>query len=134
MKTSLENTAKFIAAAIVADGRYDEAEEIALAEIAEAMEYDAEALKAAVETEVKVLETSKNVKEYLCIASTEVAEGENNIIFEALLELVLVDGILTSEEVETLLEAAELLAIPQAEAVLMLADMIKEEPETKIEF
>lgn len=136
MRTSLENTAKFIATAIMADGNYDEAEKIALEEIADALEFDASALTAAVETEVNVLSglNEAKKKEYLCIASTEVAENENNIIFEALLEIVLVDGILAAEEVDTLFNVADLLAIPQTEAVLMLADMVKEEPELTIKF
>ena len=135
MKTNNENVAKFLAVAIMADGNYDEAEKIALTEIAEAFELDADALVEAVETEVRTVErlSDAKLKEYLCVASTEVVEGENNFIFEALLELVLADGILASEEVEILLECANLLAIPQSEAVLMLADMVKDEPEMEIQ-
>ena len=136
MKTSLENIAKFIATAIMADGNYDEAEKIALEEIADALEFDANALTASVETEINTLSSLSEAKkkEYLCVASTEVAENENNILFEALLEIVLVDGILAAEEVETLFTMADLLAIPQTDAVLMLADMVKEEPELTIKF
>lgn len=135
MKTNNKNVAKFLAVAIMADGNYDEAEKIALTEIAEAFELDADALVEAVETEVRTVErlSDAKLKEYLCVASTEVVEDENNFIFEALLELVLADGILASEEVEILLECANLLAIPQSEAVLMLADMVKDEPEMEIQ-
>ena len=49
-------------------------------------------------------------------------------------KVILVDGILATGEVETLFMAADLLAIPQTEAVLMLADMVKEEPELQIQF
>lgn len=132
MNTKIDNVAKFMAAAIMADGNYDNAEKIALEEIAEVMEYNTDEFIATVETEIKGLSNDKKLKETLCVASTEVVDGENYVIFESLLELVLVDGILTTSEVENLLEAADLLAIPQAEAVLMLADMVKEEPEMKI--
>ena len=134
MKTNINNIARFLASAIMADGKYDNAETIALEEIADVMEFHPEELIATVETEVKTISglNEKKLKETLCVASTEIAEGENIILFESLLELVLVDGNLTTEEVETLLEAADLLAIPQAEAVLMLADMVKEEPEMNI--
>lgn len=136
MKTSIENVAKFLASAIVADDKFDEAERIALAEIAEALDFDTNNLVASVETEVKALINLNpaKLKEALCVASTEVAEGENNLIFEALLEMVLVDGVLTAQEVDILLETADLLAIAQSDAVLMLADMVKEESELKIEF
>ena len=132
MNTRIDNVAKFMAAAIMADGNYDNAEKIALEEIAEVMEFNTDEFIANVETEIKGLSNDKKLKETLCVASTEVTDGENYIIFESLLELVLVDGILSSSEVEQLLEAADLLAIPQAEAVLMLADMVKEEPEMNI--
>lgn len=136
MKTNIENVAKFCAAAIIADGNYDEAEKIALQEIAEALEFDADALTASVETEVNILENLNDTKkkEYLCVASTEIAEDENNVVFESLLEIVLVDGVLSAIEVDTLFEVADLLAIPQSDAVLMLADMVKEEPELQIKF
>lgn len=136
MKTNIENIAKFIAAAIMADGKYDEAEKIAIEEIADALEFDANALICAIETEVNTIEKLSDAKrkEYLCVASTEVAEGENNLIYEALLEMVLVDGILAADEVDTLFQIADLLAIPQTEAVLLLADMVKEEPELQIKF
>ncbi len=136
MNTKIDNVAKFLASAIMSDGKYDNAEKIALEEIAEVMEYNAQELIASVETEVKTLSTLKEakLKEALCVASTEVAEKENIIIFEALLELVLVDGVLTAEEVNILLELADLLAIAPADAILMLADMVKDEPELKIEF
>ena len=132
MNTKIENVAKFMAAAIIADGNYDNAEKIALEEIAEVMEFNSDEFIANVETEIKGLSNDKKLKETLRAASTEVSEGENYVIFESLLELVLVDGILSGSEVEQLLEAADLLAIPQAEAVLMLADMVKEEPEMNI--
>ena len=48
MKTSLENIAAIIAAAIWADGVYDPAEEITVEEIAEALELDEAKFKEAV--------------------------------------------------------------------------------------
>ena len=136
MKTSIENISKFIAIAIMADGKYDEAEKIALEEIADAFGFKADALISSVETEINTIAKLSEVKmkEYLCIASTEVADNENNLIIEALLEIVLVDGVLAADEVNTLFTVADLLAIPQTDAVLMLADMVKEEPELSIKF
>ena len=61
MKTSLENIAAIIAAAIWADGVYDPAEEITVEEIAEALELDEAKFKEAVNKCVKGLNgLSKN--------------------------------------------------------------------------
>ena len=134
MKTSIENIATFLAATIMADGNYDEAEKIALGEIAEAFELKEDALINAVDTEIAVQEkmSDKNLKEHLCVASTSVEGDENMYIFEAVLEIILVDGILTADEVDIMFYIADLLAISQSDAVLMLADMVKEEPELEI--
>ena len=134
MKTSIENIATFLAAAIMADGKYDEAEKIALGEIAEAFELKEDELVNAVDAEIanQGKLTVKNLKEHLCVASTNVDGEENMYIFEAVLELILVDGVLTAEEVDVMFSVADVLAISQADAVLMLADMVKEEPELEI--
>ncbi|MBO7054237.1 MAG: TerB family tellurite resistance protein [Bacteroidales bacterium] len=134
MKTSIDNIATFLAATIMADGNYDEAEKIALGEIAEAFELKEDALINAVDTEIAVQEklSDKSLKEHLCVASTSVEGDENMYIFEAVLEIILVDGILTADEVDIMFYIADLLAISQSDAVLMLADMVKEEPELEI--
>lgn len=134
MKTSIENIATFLAATIMADGNYDEAEKIALGEIAEAFGVKEDALINAVDAEIVGQEkmSDKNLKEHLCVASTSVEGDENMYIFEAVLEIILVDGILTADEVDIMFYIADLLAISQSDAVLMLADMVKEEPELEI--
>ena len=53
MNTRIDNVAKFMAAAIMADGNYDNAEKIALEEIAEVMEFNTDEFIANVETEIK---------------------------------------------------------------------------------
>ncbi|MBR5984463.1 MAG: TerB family tellurite resistance protein [Bacteroidales bacterium] len=134
MKTSIENIATFLAAAIMADGKYDEAEKIALGEIAEAFELKEEELINAVDAEIANQEklADKKLKEHLCVASTFVEGEENMYIFEAALELILVDGVLTADEVNVMFDVADVLAISQSDAVLMLADMAKEEPELEV--
>ena len=73
MKTSLENIAAIIAAAIWADGVYDPAEEITVEEIAEALELDEAKFKAAVNKCVKGLnglsENQANARDRNCIRS-----------------------------------------------------------------
>lgn len=57
MKTNIKNLAAFLATAIWADGEYDEAEKVALSEIAEALEVNEEELVA--ETEAAQAELDK---------------------------------------------------------------------------
>lgn len=135
MKTELNKVAAFIATAIWADGEYDEAEKVTVAEIADALDFNEEEFSAAVDKcieEVKPMD-DEAVNQYLINAAVDIDEEDANIIFEAALEIVLVDGVLSPDEVTNLLSMADALGIETEQAVLMLADMVKEEPELKIE-
>ena len=47
--------------------------------------------------------------------------------------MVIVDGVLGEEEVGNVLSIASALGVDDARAVLMLADLVKEEPELQVE-
>ena len=136
MKTDIKTIASFIATAIWADGVYDEAEKIAVSEIGDALEFDenefCEAVLAAVE-EIKDLDEDA-ANDYLQKAADAVDDEEIGIVLEAALEIVLADGILSEEEVAELLAMATALGISDEMAILMLSDMVKEEPELTISF
>ena len=55
------------------------------------------------------------------------------MLLQAVLQVVIVDGILGEEEVDNILSIASALGIDDARAVLMLADLVKEESELQIE-
>lgn len=134
MKTSIENIAAVIAAAIWADGVYDPAEEITVEEIAEALELDEEAFKAAVDKQVKALEkmSANQANAALKDAAEAVDDEEIGIVFEAAMQMLLADSELSRAEVSNLLVIAEALGIEDEDAILMLADMVKTEPELTI--
>ena len=136
MKTNIKNLAAFLATAIWADGEYDEAEKVALSEIAEALEVNEEELVA--ETEAAQAELDKmdeeEVFQYLINNGAEVAEDEAAQVYLAAMQIVTVDGVLGVEEVDNLLAIASALGLDDSYAMLLLIDLVKEEPELELKF
>lgn len=136
MKTDIKHLAAFVATAIWADGEYDEAEKIVLEEIAEAFELNEAEFVAAVEAALDEIKdkSEEEVNDYILSHSAEVDDEEAALIYEAALQVVLVDGVLGADEVSNLLSIASALGMEDEEAVLLLADMVKNEPELEVEF
>lgn len=135
MNTDIKHIAALVATSIWADGEYDAAEKIVVEEIADAFELNAEELAAAVEAELAVIEPmdEEAVEAYILEHSAEVDDDEAEMLLQAVLQVVIVDGILGEEEVDNVLSIASALGIDDARAVLMLADLVKEESELQIE-
>ena len=135
MNTEIKHIAALVATAIWADGEYDAAEKIVVAEIADAFELNADEFAAAVEAELAVVEpmNEEEVNAYILEHSAEVDDEEAERLLQAVLQIVIVDGILGEEEVENILSIASALGINDSRAVLMLADLVKEEPELQVE-
>jgi tellurite resistance protein len=136
MKTNIKNLATILATTIWADGEYDEAEKISVEEIAEAFELDVNELLTTVNAEVEAISAmdEEKVNEVLLQNSAEVDEEEAEIVLQAVLQIATVDGVLCEEEVDNILSIASALGINEARAVLMLADLVKDEPELEIAF
>ena len=90
---------------------------------------------AAVEAELAVVEpmNEEEVNAYILEHSAEVDDEEAEMLLQAVLQVVIVDGVLGEEEVDNVLSIASALGIDDARAVLMLADLVKEEPELQVE-
>lgn len=136
MKTNIKNLATILATTIWADGEYDEAEKISVEEIAEAFELDVNELLAAVNAEVEAISAmdEEKVNEVLLQKAAEVDEDEAELVLQAVLQVATVDGVLCEEEVDNILSIASALGVNEARAVLMLADLVKDEPELEIVF
>ena len=136
MKTNIKNLATILATTIWADGEYDEAEKISVEEIAEAFELDVNELLAAVNAEVEAISAldEEKVNEVLLQNAAEVDEDEAELVLQAVLQVATVDGVLCEEEVDNILSIASALGVNEARAVLMLADLVKDEPELEIVF
>ena len=135
MNTDIKHIAALVATTIWADGEYDEAEKIVVGEIAEAFELNAVEFAAAVEAELAVVEpmNEEDVNAYILERSAEVEDDEAEMLLQAVLQVVIVDGVLGEDEVENVLSIASALGINESRAVLMLADVVKEEPELQVE-
>ena len=135
MNTDIRHIAALVATSIWAAGEYDAAETIVVEEIADAFELNAEELSAAVEQELDAIKpmNEDEVNEYILEHSAEVEDEEAEMLFQAVLQIVIVDGVLGEDEVENVLSIASALGIDDSRAVLMLADLVKEEPELQIE-
>ena len=136
MKTNIKNLATILATTIWADGEYDEAEKISVEEIAETFELDVNELLAAVNAEVEAISAldEEKVNEVLLQNAAEVDEEEAELVLQAVLQIATVDGVLCEEEVDNILSIASALGVDEARAVLMLADLVKEEPELEVVF
>lgn len=134
MKTRIEDIATIIAAAIWADNVYDEAEKITVEEIADALELNEAAFKKAVDAQVKALSkmSDNHANAALMDAAEAVDDEEIGIVYEAAMQMLLADGELSASEVSNLLVVANALGIEEEMAILLLADMVKTEPELEI--
>ena len=65
-------------------------------------------------------------------AAEAVDDEEIGIVFEAAMQMLLADSELSRAEVSNLLVIAEALGIEDEDAILMLADMVKTEPDLAI--
>ena len=136
MKVELNDFAALLAAAIWADGEYAEAEATAVEEIADAFELDVTELKSAVEAEIEKIKDfdEEAIRNYVEQAASGVSREDALPVFEALLQIAIVDNVFTRDEVENLLYAADALDIDTEEVILLIADLVRSEPDLEVQF
>ena len=136
MKTATNTLASLLAACIWADGEYAEVERITADEIADAFgipEKDFNKYMTAAVVEVQNL-SAEAATEYAVKHAAKVDPEETGEVFQAIMQMLLCDGVLTAGEVYNLLAMAEVLDIDRESAILMLCDMVKTEPELEVSF
>lgn len=137
MKTDLENIAAFLATAVWANGYFAEEEKDQLQEIANALEIDADTLTAAVDEEITKLDSmnEEEAGEYLVEHASRIEEDEAEALMECAIEIVLADNIIERDEVETLFDLADATgSLSHTDVLLMVADLIKYEPDIEVKF
>lgn len=136
MNVELNDFAALLAAAIWADGEYAEAEATAVEEIADAFELDVTELKSAVEAEIEKIKDfdEEAIRNYVNEAASGVAREDAKAVFEAILQIVIVDNVFTRDEAENLLFAADALDIDTEEVILLIADLVRSEPDLEVQF
>jgi len=139
MKTSIETIAKFFGVIAWADQEFTDDEKQAIGEIAAEYEYSPEDVTKLQDAVSKVYDEIKGLNEeklneYLMNLAAEVEEEDAPALFEGALELAFANGYLCTEEVDNLLGLADVIGIELPQAVLMIADMVKDDPEIDIKF
>lgn len=134
MKTDIKHIAAIAATAIWADGEYDEAEKVVLEEVAEALELDAAVLAQEVEAALAEIEPmdEDQVNNYILEHSAEVDDDEAAVLYEVALQIITVDGVVGVEEMDNVLSIASALGLDEAQAVLLFAELVREEPELEL--
>lgn len=135
MKTKIEDIATIVAAAVWADGEFAEAEQIVVAEVAKAIETDEKKFVASIEKLAKDFndKSEDDINALLQKAADGVDDDEVAGVLEIALQVILSDGVLSHDEVANYLAIAEALQVDEADAVLMLADAVKDEEEIEID-
>lgn len=136
MNTKPNTIASLLAACIWADGEYDETERTTAEEVAEAFGLDSKEFHkymTAAMVEVQNL-APEAATTYAVKHAEKVDPEETGEVYQALMQMMLCDGVLTAGEVYNLLAMAEALDIDRESAILMLCDMVKTEPELEVSF
>ena len=136
MKTDIKTLASLVSTIVWCDGEYSEVERETTEEIIEALELPADEFKKLIE-DANVSSEKLDEEEITKImeqAAAQVDGEEKSVVFEVLMQMALCDGELTADEVDNLLAIADALGMEQATAVLLLCDIVKEEPELEISF
>lgn len=136
MKTAPNTIASLLAACIWADGEYEEVERTTAEEVAEAFGLDQKVFhKYMTAAMVEVQNLSPEAATTYAVKHAEkVDPEETGEVYQAIMQMMLCDGVLTAGEVHNLLAMADALDIDQSSAILMLCDMVKTEPELEVSF
>ena len=65
-------------------------------------------------------------------AAEAVGDEEIGVVFESALQILISDNELTHAEINNMLVIADALGIEAEDAILMLVDLVKEEPELEV--
>ena len=137
MKSDIKNVAAFLAVAIWADGVYAEEEKMILAEIAEVLNVEESELTENVDEALKVLQDKDDeaVQAYIIENASALDEEDVNVIMQCAIEIVLADDVLARDEVQVLFDLADATgSVEHTDVALMLADLVKYNPDIEIEF
>lgn len=137
MKSDIKNVAAFLAVAIWADGVYAEEEETILSEIAEVLNVEESELTENVDEALKVLQDKDDeaVQAYIIENASALDEEDVKVLMQCAIEIVLADDVIARDEVQVLFDLADATGyVEHTDVALMLADLVKYNPDIEIEF
>lgn len=133
MKTDHRTFAAFLAAAVWADGEYDENEKQFLFDLGADMELPT--IPVVVEKEIKATEkmTEEEINEHLEKASKHVFKGEEEGVLTICLHMLCADAVLSQDEVDNYMAFAEILGVDENRAIEILDEFVNEEEDLIVE-
>lgn len=133
MKTDSKILASFLAAAVWADGEYDEFEKEFVAEIGD--ELKVKTLQADLESAIAATEkmTGEELTKSLEVAAKKVDKEEKEGVLSLCLQLMCADAFLSTDEVENFFAFADVLDIDEDAAQALLDEFVDEEEDLIIE-
>lgn len=137
MKSDIKNVAAFLAVAIWADGVYAEEEKTILAEIAEVLNVEESELTENVDEALKFLQDKDDeaVQAYIIENASALDEEDVKVLMQCAIEIVLADDVIARNEVQVLFDLADATgSVEHTDVALMLADLVKYNPDIEIEF
>lgn len=137
MKSDIKNVAAFLAVTIWADGVYAEEEKMILAEIAEVLNVEESELTENVDEALKVLQDKDDeaVQAYIIENASALDEEDVKVLMQCAIEIVLADDVIARDEVQVLFDLADATgSVEHTDVALMLADLVKYNPDIEIEF
>ena len=137
MKSDIKNVAAFLAVAIWADGVYAEEEKTILSEIAEVLNVEESELTENVDEALKVLQDKddETVQAYIIENASALDEEDVKVLMQCAIEIVLADDVIARDEVQVLFDLADATgSVEHTDVALMLADLVKYNPDIEIEF
>lgn len=137
MKSDIKNVAAFLAVAIWADGVYAEEEKMILAEIAEVLNVEESELTENVDEALKFLQDKDDeaVQAYIVENASALDEEDVKVLMQCAIEIVLADDVIARDEVQVLFDLADATgSVEHTDVALMLADLVKYNPDIEIEF
>lgn len=137
MKSDIKNVAAFLAVAIWADGVYAEEEKTILSEIAEVLNVEESELTENVDEALKFLQDKDDeaVQAYIIENASALDEEDVKVLMQCAIEIVLADDVIARDEVQVLFDLADATGfVEHTDVALMLADLVKYNPDIEIEF
>lgn len=137
MKSDIKNVAAFLAVAIWADGVYAEEEKTILSEIAEVLNVEESELTENVDEALKFLQDKDDeaVQAYIIENASALDEEDVKVLMQCAIEIVLADDVIARDEVQVLFDLADATgSVEHIDVALMLADLVKYNPDIEIEF
>ncbi len=137
MKSDIKNVAAFLAVAIWADGVYAEEEKTILSEIAEVLNVEESELTENVDEALKFLQDKDDeaVQAYIIENASALDEEDVKVLMQCAIEIVLADDVIARDEVQVLFDLADATgSVEHTDVALMLADLVKYNPDIEIEF